>query len=62
MNKLSLKAKVTIWYTSILIVLSFFILYAMTGISQSILVRDLEEKMVVSVNDFSKQIKMHDLK
>jgi len=62
MNKLSLKVKVTIWYTTILIVLSFFILYAMTGISQSILVRDLEEKMVVSVNDFVKQVKMNDLK
>lgn len=53
MNKLSLKLKITLWYTSILIVLSFFILYAMTGISQSILIRDIKDNMIKSVNDFA---------
>ena len=57
MNNMSLKLKITLWYILILIVVSFFILYAMTGLSQSILVRDIESTIVTSVNDLGHKVK-----
>ena len=41
----------------ILVVVSFFILYAMTGLSQSIMVRDVENTVVSSVNELGRKVK-----
>ena len=57
MNKFSLKLKVTVWYTVVLLVVSFFILYAMTGVSQRVIARDLERQIVMSVNSLGDRIK-----
>ena len=57
MNNISLKLKITLWYVLILVVVSFFILYAMTGLSQSIMVRDVENTVVSSVNELGRKVK-----
>ena len=50
MNKVSLKLKVTIWYTFALLIVSFFILFAMTGVSRNVISKDIEKQTVLSVD------------
>ena len=57
MSKISLKLKITLWYVGVLIILSFFILYAMTMISQSFIVNNVEKNLVDTVTAFSHTIK-----
>ncbi len=57
MNKIPLKLKVTLWYVGILVLLSFFILYAMTMISQSFIVNGVEDSLINEVNAFSRLVK-----
>lgn len=57
MNKIPLKLKVTLWYVGVLVILSFFILYAMTMVSQSFIVNGVEESLVNEVNSFSRILK-----
>ena len=57
-NNFSLKLKVTVWYTVVLLIVSFFILYAMTGVSQKVISRDLERQIVTSVNNLGDKLKV----
>ena len=57
-NNFSLKLKVTVWYTVVLLIVSFFILYAMTGVSQKVISRDLERQIVISVNNLGDKLKV----
>ena len=50
MNKVSLKLKVTVWYTFALLIVSFFILFAMTGVSRNVISKDIEKQTVLSVD------------
>ena len=56
MIKVSVKLKITLWYVSILVLTSFLILYAMSSLSHAILKREVEERVVTSVMDFSRQL------
>lgn len=62
MNKFSLKLKITLWYVGILVLISFLILYAMTSLSRTILKREVEERVITSVVDFSQQISSPEMK
>lgn len=57
MSKISLKLKITLWYVGVLIILSFFILYAMTMISQSFIVNNVEKNLIETVTSFSHTVK-----
>lgn len=53
MNKLSIKLRVTIWYTIAMIFVSVIALAAVASFSQKILMRDCSVKIVRAVNDFA---------
>lgn len=57
MKRMSLKNKIILWFSAILILLSFFILYAMTTISQSIIISDIEENLITSVRNIGLELK-----
>ena len=44
MNKISLKLEVTLWYSLILFIISFFIVSIMVSFSSNILKQDIEKK------------------
>ena len=56
MNKISLKLKVTLWYSFILFIISFFIVSITVSFSSNILKQDIEKKVITSVNDLSHKI------
>ena len=62
MNKISLKLKITIWFSIILMVVSFSLLFLTVNISQSIIMRDLSNQIVSSVNNIEKNILEKDFK
>ncbi len=49
MNKISIKAKITLWYTLILLVISIFALFIMMSISREMLINDSAEKLTEAV-------------
>lgn len=57
MNRISLKLKVTLWYTAVMLVVSGIALFAMTSVTQKTINRDMEGKIVRTVEDFSRRIK-----
>ena len=56
MKKLSLKLKITLWYTFIMIIVSTVVLLAMTSISTKMLNRETVSGLTRSVNDMSREL------
>ena len=54
MKKMSVKLKVTLWYTLIMVVMSGVVLAAMTSVSSDIVKRDIAGRVVRTVNDSSR--------
>ena len=57
MRRMSLKNKIILWFSAILLLLSFFILYAMTTISQSLIISNIEENLITSVINIGTELK-----
>ncbi len=49
MNKLSIKTRITLWYTLIILVISVAALFLMVSVSRDMLINDSKEKLVASV-------------
>ncbi len=49
MNKISIKTKITLWYTLIILLISVFALFVMLSVSREMLIRDSADKLVASV-------------
>ncbi len=49
MNKLSIKTRITLWYTLIILVISIAALFLMVSVSRDMLMNDSKEKLVASV-------------
>ncbi len=49
MNKLSIKTRITLWYTLIILVISIAALFLMVSVSRDMLINDSKEKLVASV-------------
>ncbi len=49
MNKISIKAKITLWYTLIILVISVAALFIMVSVSRDMLIKDSKERLVASV-------------
>ncbi len=49
MNKLSIKTRITLWYTLIILVISIAALFLMVSVSRDILIRDSANKLTASV-------------
>lgn len=49
MNKISIKSKITLWYTLIITVISVVALFVMMSVSRDILINDSTEKLIRSV-------------
>lgn len=56
MKKLSIKLKITLWYTIVMILISGVALVIMTSASQEMIERDISERITKSVKDFSRII------
>lgn len=56
MGKLSVKLKITLWYTGIIIVISAAVLFAMTSISSKLLDREVVVKVNNAVNKMSREV------
>lgn len=53
--KMSVKFRITLWYTLVMILVSAAVLAVMTSVSQTILARDTEKRVVQTVMDFSRR-------
>lgn len=53
MNRLSVKLRVTLWYTLIMAIVSVIVMVAMTSISRQMIDRDLSMRVVRTVNDMA---------
>ncbi len=62
MKRLSLKWKITLWYTLVMIVISATALFFMTSMSKAIIYRDISGRIARTVNDFSRRISAPDSK
>lgn len=58
MKKLSLKLRVTLWYTLTMIILSSLALAAMSTVGRDMLRREIASRLINDVNDASRQIGM----
>lgn len=56
MKKLSIKLKVTLWYTLILAIISVAVLFAMTSLNNNMLMRNSEQKLIETTNKISHTI------
>lgn len=56
MSKISLKVKITLWFTFIMMLISFSLLFLTVNVSQSIIMRDLSRQVVDSVNNIERQL------
>lgn len=56
MNKLSLKAKITLWYLIIITAISVAVLSGMTSLTRTIIINDVKESVVASVTDLEKKM------
>ena len=57
MKKLSIKLKVSIWYTFIITVISLTALFAMMSVSEKVLISDAKNKIIHSVNSLAEPSK-----
>lgn len=53
MNKLSLKVKITLWYLLIVSVISLAVFLGMTTLSRSIILNDIKDNIILSVNNLA---------
>lgn len=51
--KMSVKFRITLWYTLVMILISAAVLAVMTSVSQKIVAKDIERKVIQGVMDFS---------
>ena len=58
MNKLSIKLRVTLWYSLIMIIITSVVLVIMVSFNQQILERDLEARIIKTVDDNEKKISL----
>ena len=56
MKKLSIKLKVTIWYTVVMIIISAAALFAMNSFSRNMMEASMENGLKQAVNEMAKQI------
>lgn len=56
MKKLSIKLKVTLWYTLILAIISVAVLFAMTSLNNNMLMRNSQQKLIETTNKISHTI------
>ncbi len=61
MNKISIKAKITLWYTLIILIISAAALFVMVSVSRDILIKDSSEKLVRSVEHIVPMINEPDI-
>ncbi len=59
MKRISVKLKVTLWYTGIIAVISIITILAMSSIMQSTIKNDIHRNITRVVTDFSRRITMH---
>ena len=53
MNRISIKLKVSLWYTLIIAVISAITLFAMISVSEKLLINDATNKIVRLVDSFA---------
>lgn len=58
MGKLSVKFKITLWYTIIMIIISFAVLVAMTSLSAGLLKRNISERMINTADSFAREVEI----
>lgn len=58
MGKLSVKFKITLWYTVIMVIISFAVLIAMTSLSASLLKRSISERIINTADNFAREIEI----
>ena len=56
MKKLSVKLRVTIWYTVVMLVISVLTLFAVLSVSEEILIKDASERLVETTENMSRMI------
>lgn len=56
MKKLSIKFKITLWYTIVMVLISGIVLAIMTSATQEMLERDIYDRIVKNVMDFSRML------
>ena len=61
MNKLSIKTRITLWYTLIILVISIAALFLMVSVSRDMLINDSKEKLVRSVEHIIPMINAPDI-
>ena len=61
MKKLSLKLRVTLWYTLTMIILSSLALAAMSTVGREMLRREIVSRLITDVNDVSRRMSMPDI-
>lgn len=54
MKKLSIKLKITLWYTIVMMLISGVVLVVMTSATQEMIERDISDRIVKNVMDFSR--------
>ena len=57
MRRISLKARLTLWYTVLMVGVSSIVLTFVTSFSQNMINRNYEERIVSAVNDMSMQMR-----
>ncbi len=58
MRKLSIKLKITLWYTVIMIIVSSAVLIAMTSLSAGLIKRSVSDRIISTANNFAHEIEM----
>ena len=61
MKKISLKLRVTLWYTLTMIILSSLALAAMSTVGREMLRREIVSRLITDVNDVSRRMSMPDI-
>lgn len=56
MKKVSLKLKITLWYTVAMLAVSAVLLFAMQSFLEAAIVRDIEDRVTRTVNDMARQM------
>ncbi len=61
MNKLSIKTRITLWYTLIILIISVAALFIMVSVSRDMLINDSKEKLTASVEHIIPMINTPDI-
>ena len=57
MRRISLKVRLTLWYTVLMVVVAAIVLTFVTSFSQNMINRNYEERLVNAVNEMSMQMR-----